>query len=57
VLSLNLLSDNIDAIKKNTETIIDASKEVDLEANTEKTKYMFLSRHTNVGQKSGYKDG
>jgi hypothetical protein len=36
-------------IKKNTETLIDASKEVDLEINVEKTKYMLLSRHQTVG--------
>jgi hypothetical protein len=47
---LNLLGDNIDTIKKNTETLIDASKEVGLEMNVEKTKYMLLSRHQNVGQ-------
>jgi hypothetical protein len=45
-----LLGDNIDTIKKNTETLIDASKEVDLEINIDKTKYMLLSRHQNVGQ-------
>jgi hypothetical protein len=33
---MNLLGDNIDTIKKNVETIIDASKEVGLEVNTEK---------------------
>jgi hypothetical protein len=32
------------------ETLIDASKEVGLEINAEKTKYMLLSRHQNVGQ-------
>jgi hypothetical protein len=32
------------------ETIIDASNEVNLEINVEKTKYMLLSRHQNVGQ-------
>jgi hypothetical protein len=47
---VNLLGDNIDTIKKNTETVIDASKDVDLEVNTEKTKYMLWSRHQNVGQ-------
>jgi hypothetical protein len=34
---VNLLGDNIDAIKKNMETLIDTSKEVGLEVNTEKT--------------------
>jgi hypothetical protein len=37
---VNLLGDNIDTIKKNTQTLTDASKEVGLEVNTEKTKYM-----------------
>jgi hypothetical protein len=47
---VNLLGDNIDTIEKNTETLIDAIKEVGLEINVEKTKYMLLSRHQNAGQ-------
>jgi hypothetical protein len=47
---VNLLDDNIDIIKKNTPTLINAIKEVRLYANAEKTKYMLLSRHQNVGQ-------
>jgi hypothetical protein len=47
---VNLLEDNIDTIKKNTETSIDASKEVRLEINVEKTKCMLLSCQQNVGQ-------
>jgi hypothetical protein len=31
-------------------SVIDASKEVGLEVNTEKTKYMLLSHHQNAGQ-------
>jgi hypothetical protein len=46
---VNLLGDNIDTIKKNTEIVINATKEVGLEINVEKTKYMLLSRHQNVG--------
>jgi ABC-type siderophore export system fused ATPase/permease subunit len=52
---VNLLRDNTDTIKKNTETLIDASKEVSLEINVEKTKYMLLSRHQNVGQNRNIK--
>jgi hypothetical protein len=48
----NLLGANIDttSIKKNAETVIDASKEVGLEINVEKSKCMSLSRYQNVGQ-------
>jgi hypothetical protein len=42
---LNLLGDSIDTIEKNTETLIDASKEAGLEISVEKTKYMLLSHH------------
>jgi hypothetical protein len=48
--NVNLLGDNKDSIKKNTETLIDASKEVGLEINVHNVKYMLLSRHQNVGQ-------
>jgi hypothetical protein len=34
---VNLLSDNIDTKKKNTQTLIDASKKVGLEINTRET--------------------
>jgi hypothetical protein len=42
---VNLLGDDIDTTKKITQTLIDAGKEVGLGVNTEKTKYMLLSRH------------
>jgi hypothetical protein len=52
---VNLLGDNIDTIKKNTGTWIDASKEVGLETKVEKTKYMLLSRHQNADQNQDIK--
>jgi hypothetical protein len=42
---VNLLGDNTDTIKKNTETLIDASKEVGPEINIERTKCKLLSRN------------
>jgi hypothetical protein len=53
---VNLLGYNIDTIKKNTKTLIDASKEVGLEINVEKTKYMLLSHQRNVGQNRNKKN-
>jgi hypothetical protein len=47
---INLLGDNVGTIKKNTETLINISKEVGLEVNTEKTKYMLLSLRQNAGR-------
>jgi hypothetical protein len=42
---LDILGDNIDTVKENTETLIDASKMVGLEVNAEKSKYVLLSGH------------
>jgi hypothetical protein len=47
---LNLPGDNIDTIKKNTETLVNTSKEVGLEVNTQKTKYTLLAHYQNAGQ-------
>jgi hypothetical protein len=46
---VNLLGDKMDAIKTNTETLIDASKEVGKEMYIEK-KYMLQSCPQNLGQ-------
>jgi hypothetical protein len=45
-----LLDDNIDTIKENTETLSGSSKDVGLEINAGKAKYVIMSRHQNSGQ-------
>jgi hypothetical protein len=54
---VNLLGDKIDTISNNTETLFDASKEVGLEVNVEKTKYMLVSHDQNAGQNRDIKIG
>jgi hypothetical protein len=41
---VNIVGENIDTIQKYTKALLDTSKEVGLEVNPEKTKYMLVSR-------------
>jgi hypothetical protein len=41
--NVNILGGSILSIKKNTEDLVIASKEIGLEVNAEKTKYMVMS--------------
>jgi hypothetical protein len=43
-------TNNIETIKKNTDILIDASREVGQEENVERTKFMLVSHHQNTGQ-------
>jgi hypothetical protein len=47
---VSLLGDSVNTIKGNSETLLEASKNIGLEINAEKTKYMIMSRHPNSGQ-------
>jgi hypothetical protein len=55
---VNLLGDNIDTINKNTEILIDVSKEVGLEISIDKTKYDVYAAISSPERrsKSGYKN-
>jgi hypothetical protein len=52
--NVNVMGENIDTIQKNTKALLDANKEVGLEVNLVKTKYMLMSRKK-IGQKQGIK--
>jgi hypothetical protein len=45
-----LLGDSINTLKEKTETLLEASRDVGLEINAEKTKCMVMFHHPNSGQ-------
>jgi hypothetical protein len=47
---VNILGGSVRTLKKNTDALVGASKETRLEVNTDKTKYMVMSRDQNAGQ-------
>ena len=47
---VNMLGENLQTIRENTEIFIKASKKIGIEVNSEKTKYMITSRQRNIIQ-------
>jgi nitrous oxide reductase len=52
---VNIVTENIDTIQKNTKAVLDTSKEVGLEVNPQNTKYMLVSRCQKAGQRQSIK--
>jgi hypothetical protein len=52
---VNLLGDNLNTIKKITESLVAVSNDVGLEENAEKAKYISMSRYQNAGQNHNVK--
>ena len=46
---VNILGGSVHTVKENAEALIVASKEIGLEVNADKTKYMVMSRDQNAG--------
>jgi hypothetical protein len=51
---VNSLGDSVNTIKENSETLLKASRDIDLEINAETTKYMIMSRYPNSRQNQNH---
>jgi hypothetical protein len=47
---VNLLGSSVNTIKENSETLLEANRDIGPEINAEKTKYMIVSCHPNSGK-------
>ena len=47
---VNILGGSVHTVKENTEPVVVASKEIGLEVNADKTKYLVMSRGQHAGR-------
>jgi hypothetical protein len=52
---VNMLGESVNTIKKNTDALVVASKEIGLELHADKSKYMIMSQDQNSGRNQGLK--
>jgi len=53
----NILGGSVHIVKRNTEALLVGSKEIGLDVNVDKTKYMVMSRDQNAGRSHDIKIG
>ena len=53
--NVNILGGSVHTVKENTEALIVASKEIGLDVNADKTKYVVMSRDQNAGRSHNMK--
>ena len=54
-MMFNILGVSVYIAKKNTDALLVVSKQTGLEVNTDKTKYMIMSRDKNAGRRHNIK--